>query len=349
MKSFEIFNLVNICRKGIENRKVVSKRTFSRGLKVFIYNISVALFSPTIGRVAEIFLVNGKSQNKLILDISNSKKIYHGFVYSKVTDIFDLPTLYCQRSIFQRLCKLIEWSFQFISHKNEIEVFSAWIELCSLCDFLVHSGVKEVIGRGHYDEFSTWLGELSKILDFKYIIYQHGVEFGDIDLPNKIYCDSVNTFDNYSSSVFRKHIISNDLCNYSIYNFQPSVLFVDIPKKERGMIYIGIAEQCNPDWINLVIKSLEVDKRLYLIVMKHPLSSMAYIINHGLVDDNNKYFNVDYLLTEHSTIAIDYYRAKSPAKIIFTSPLIIDAFKEYPFIYYSDLRSIGSVILGGTK
>ncbi len=344
MKDIEILDLVNICRKGLENRKVVSTISSTRGVKVFIYNITVVLFSPKIGRVAKVFFINGKSQNKLTLDIPNAKKIYHGFVYSKEIDVFNLPTLYCQRRRFQRLCRLLKWSFQFLSHKNEIKMFSAWIELCSLCDFLVQSGVKEVFGRGHYDEFSTWIGELSKILDFTYVIYQHGVEFSDINLPNKIYCDSVYTFDNYSSNVFRKFIIFNDSCNFSIYGFPPSVSFVEFPKKEKEMVYIGIAEQCNPDWINLVIKTLEADKSLFLIVMKHPLSSMNYIIEHGLVDDTNKYFNIDYLLTEHSTIALDYYRAKSPARIIFTSSLIIDAFKEYPFIYCSDLRSITFVI-----
>lgn len=79
--------------------------------------------------------------------------------------------------------------------------------------------------------------------------------------------------------------------------------------------------------------------------MLHPLSKHKFSKkdNEVLIEHDKKFLNLDYVLTESSTLIIDYYRQTATMPIFFTASNMKTCFLEYPF-QYIDREKIGETI-----
>ena len=189
------------------------------------------------------------------------------------------------------------------------------------------------------------MGELSERLKFDLSIYQHGVVLRSVTIPHRIYCSYLYGFDSYSLEIFKANYIRNPDCRYEVYPFGPSISF-DRLEREDGSFYVAIAEQYNPEWANQVI---ELVHRLLpcakIIVMLHPYSKISYASQPGVVEEGaKKYININLLLTESSTLALDYYRADKSLPIMYTAASATECFAGYPFIYAGNIGTLGCQI-----
>lgn len=339
---------IDNCIAGVVNRETVLNRKISlfRKIKIFIYNIAVILFSPRINYSCEkIFFINGKSQNRSSFFKKDVLKIYHGNVYNNFIDIFNKPTLYSICSRKKRIELFFKTIKTYFINKNQICDFGSWLEYVVLENFIRCSSVEEIISRGHYDEYATWLGILSFQYGFIYSIYQHGVVAADEYVKNRIECNNFYAFDKYSINIFRSKIIRNESCNYYLYDFPSSVHFERIDKLPNNY-YIGIAEQDNYEWTSRIIDMLLKTSNIRIILMLHPLSKNKYKYkkNSKIKVTSKKIINIDLLITENSTLALDYYKKQKDFKIIFTSNESKNTFLEYPFLYCESLNSIRQYI-----
>lgn len=337
--------------RGMNNRETVLKLKISnkRKVKILLYNIVVMFCSPQIGSEFDrIYFVNGKSQEYFNLDLENITKISHGNVYTNAKQFFLKPTLYSIYNRWERIAILFNAVKIYKKNKIKIGDFSSWFEYVVLEYFMHDAAFNEIIARGHYDEYATWIGLLAEEKLFKYSIFQHGVEVDDVKVRSKIFCNNLFAFDKYSIEIFKKNIIKNESCNYFLHDFPPSVLFESIVRTS-DLFYIGIAEQCNKDWINRILKILSGVQGICIILMLHPLSREKYKKDSRIIMTDKKILNIDLLITENSTLTLDYYRKRKDIRIIYTSVDSYNTFSEYPFILCETEKEIITLIMKGMK
>lgn len=343
-----------IFRSGFENYDSLYKgeinRLKGRNLRVLAFYIFLTLFGKhQIHTTRELYFINGKT-------IRNNKSCpaYEGKEYVYASDFFrsfhELMTFYTYVSPLKRTerCKVL---FQAIKgyHKNRKRYnFASFLDYSFLSRFLEKQKPEHIISRSHYDMLATWLGGLSQKLHFRYSIYQHGIISAAILVPNRFHCDEFFGFDQYSLDVFRNNYISNKDCHYEVYPFVSSVKFENIPR-ENGKFYIGLIEQNRKDWILDALAALQSEDRFF-VIMKHPSSTQDYSgLPENVTVTEKKYGNLDTVVTNNSTMILDYYRSGFPGQIYFTSEEFKDTFADYKSLHCLDFSGIQSRLLNLEK
>lgn len=341
--------LKTIYKKGLENRLSLDEGRISKytELKRIIYCLVICLFVPYRNIEDDsIYFVNGKSQRNLKLNVSSTQRIYRGFGENILSSLKNDCFLFSPIKKSKRII-LLKDAVRTYKKVDDQDRLSLWIDFLITKEMLIIIHPSIVISRGHTDEYTTWMGEFAKEFRFCFEVYQHGV-MGCMDtthIPNKIHYSKFYAFDQYSAEYFRDNFISNENCEFIIYDFPPSVQFECI-EREEGKVYIGIGEQKNSDWVRSIVEYLEsLDKEVVIIIMKHPLSSYDYsVLDRVIVDNRIKYGNIDYFITENSTLAIDYYRANMDVKVIYTDFLAKGCFCDYHFTYIENLSDLDAII-----
>lgn len=222
-----------------------------------------------------------------------------------------------------------------------------WIDFLSIYEFIKTVKPTVIISRGHTDEFTTWFGEYAKAYGFSFEVYQHGV-IGCADtaiIPEKIFYSKFFAFDHYSADYFKEHYVGNPDCKYTLYDFPASIRFEKI-NREKNRVYVGIGEQRNENWVNKILGILlSIEKEITIIIMRHPLSNIVYQSqNNVIIENQKKYNNIDFFITENSTLAIDYYRDKNTVKVIYTDPLAKECFSDYNFVFADNIYNLKELI-----
>lgn len=337
--------------KGIENRHAFGKGAFSkkRTVKMLLYYILIAIFSPyDKRRYNKAFFVAGKSHRNWDFQVDTQITVYRGFCYRSVSELWKLYTVLSPYRRFERLVILTNMVSVYLKNKKDIVYLSAWLEYTAFNLFFKKLKLTDFTARNHFDEFATWFGIFAQQYGFKLHMYQHGVVYDSIVLPHKIYCDEFYAFDNYSIRAFRNNYHGNPDCKYTVYPFPASISFDEV-EQDAGVLHIGIAEQHNPQWAEKVIAiaSSVPDSRTF--VMLHPLSDCNYGGEGVSLEKSRKIRNLDVLITDSSTLAIDYYREMPDIKVLFTSALIKNCFADYPFVFVEDLDRLKEYLLAMKK
>lgn len=326
--------IYEIYKKGSENKYYITNgasRTFKRQLFSIGFYI-VSLFVSPRKEIPPVFsYVNGNKKKYADIEIGNLSNVYRGYMGNGFKEWRESLTFWSPFTRKERMFILIKTINLYLEKKLHGD-FAGWFEFNIIYTFCKKSSIKKLITRGHYDDINMWLGELSKIYNFEIEMYQHGIVLSEIKIPHKIHYSTVYVFDEYSRNVFTKNYVSNANCIYKIYDYKPSCKFEFIKNFNKSCIYIGIGEQCNPKWtqemINIIEKTYH-DINYKVFVMLHPNSQYEYNAKNVEVC-RIKYYNIDILLTEFSTLPLDYYRSKSDARVIFT--LQTDCYCNYPFV-----------------
>ena len=339
----------HIYLKGVENRYAVENgRVTKKGnIQRIIYYIIVSLMAPKRNSVNDkILFVNGKSQRKFNFDYPEAQKVFRGFgeeILHSIRNDFYLVTPFSRARRFNLFFKALRT----YKKTEEGDFLSLWLDFISVHEFLKKVKPKVLISRGHIDEFTTWFGEFARIYNYRFDVYQHGVMgcSNTAIIPHKLYYSSFYAFDNYSIGFFKENFIGNADCKYQVYDFLPSVKFEKIQKKQ-GRIYVGIGEQKNEDWVFEVVRQLQkCQPTPYIIIMKHPLSSGNYSMFQDVqVETSKKYSNIDFFITQNSTLAIDYYRANKEVNVIYTDESAKGCFSDYNFIFVEKLDQLPCLI-----
>ena len=325
--------MLDIYLRGKENKRTVASSvadTKSRGIKMLLYYFVTLIVSPYIKISDTVFYVNGSYKKfRDIGEIEGCQNIYRGYKYSTIREISSIPTFFSSMKRRQRFRVVHQALASYRKYKKRGVILSTWLEFNVLSEFMKTSHIKLILIRGHYDDVTTWIGDLSKLYGIRVVMYQHGVVSERITIPYKIRCDKINVFDNYSKNIFKNQYVDNEDCQYCIYPFKPSCLMQD--KQYSTKYAIGIAEQCNFDWVNriiLLIRSMHLDCTIF--VMPHPNSHYKES-GDNIIVTSDKVKNMDVLITENSTLALDYYRANNKQEIIYTDDF--EEYKDYPFHY----------------
>lgn len=314
--------------------------TKKRNLKILLCYVLVAIFSPyRKKRIKSAYFVASKAQRGWKFDVPADEKLYRGFCYHSVGELWKLYTAFSPFNRFERFALLCEMIGVYMKNKKNVQHLSVWLEYCTLNWFFQHANLETFIARNHFDEFAYWIGCFAQMYGFRFCEYQHGVVFDTTELPYKVYCDEFYAFDNYSVNAFRKCYHSNPQCKYAVYPFGPSVKLEEL-QREPGKLYIGIAEQNNPKWTEQILAVTRQISSAETYVMMHPLSTANYSGAGIKVEREKKFVNFDVLITEHSTLAIDFYRARPDMRVIFTSELIKNCFADYPFMHVPDVDQL---------
>lgn len=338
---------INNFQNGIENAFTVIPNKFkkTRQIKLCIYYLLLFLFLPYKKIIANsVFFINGKSQRRMKFGYSHiaDENIYHGFCYRSIREIRKLNTIVTPIKRSERL-QLVVYVFRTYKIVKPLG-FTLWLEYNVFAFGLRNIGMSTVYSRGHYDEITTWISGFANLYGFNFDIYQHGVVMNNLCIPHKIKCNHFWAFDKYSIKVFTSNFF--DISHKAVvYNFTSSVDF-EVLKREKGKIYIGIIDQCNKEWIDMIIESVRKSlNNCIFVVMLHPLSKHKFLRKDKgiLIERDKKFLNLDYVLTESSTLIIDYYRDTGSIPVFFTSNSMKECFSEYPF-QYIELEKVGETI-----
>lgn len=341
-----MYDYITIYKHGLENISRIYGCDFSnlRNLKVLLYYIVTIFISPyTKVNFQSIYFVNGKSQRKMQICESCDTIVYRGLCYDKLDELWSFNTFLCKIGFLKRVTLFLKSLLIF--KKNKLVNFASWLEFCYILRFLQITKIERVVSRGHYDEISTWLGDLSKELGFKFVIYQHGIVSKELIIPHRIYCSDLYAFDNYSQQCFSKNYVEREFCKFHLRPFQSNINF-DIIRRKEGYLYIGLAEQVNSKWVKMIIEEIrKLKRKIIFVIMLHPFSHNKYIGDDIILMPDKKYFNLDAIITYNSTLLLDYYSKGYSNGIFFTDEKSIDCFRDYPFIFVSDVSLINNYLV----
>lgn len=334
---------MKIYRSGIENLISISdngrtKESIFRDIKISLYYLLLTFFNKKRMFIPnEVYINKGNNERYLIPpQYDENAVILRGKAFTSVKELIYNPSFVSMYDRKERLKINVSIIKEYIKKRKQIRYLSMWIEYCWILKFIQGAKLKRIASCGHYDEITTWLAFLSKLFDFKTVIIQHGFVSDKIRLAHRIPCDEVVVFDNNSLKTFKTHIIFNEDCIYKIQS-KPFIPFHNI-NRHTGYKYIGIIEQCNPAWVNRIIETIADSdmKNIFFVIMLHPLSNAKYANRYGsfhIITTRDKIKNLDLLIMECSTLAIDYYTAKITTPVLFTNVDGIANLSEYPFIY----------------
>ena len=333
---------------GIQNRLLFGASPFTkaRNLKICLYYLLIAIFSPCKkGNPGSVYFIAGKGERnwKFEAEENADVKLYRGFCYNSFRELWQLYTVFSPFNRFERFAILVNMISVYLKNKKDVQYLSAWLEYSAYNCFFQRTKLHTFTARNHFDEFATWFGSFAQMYEFRFCVYQHGVVYDSVVLPHKIHCDHFYAFDNYSIGAFRKCYHGNPECQYEVYPFGSSVAFEEI-QREPGKLYIGIAEQRNPKWTEQVIALTQKIPFAQVFVMMHPLSDANYNAENISLEKSRKILNLDLLITENSTLALDYYRAYPQIRVAFTSELIRNCFADYPFTYVQSFEEMEKLL-----
>lgn len=332
-----IQTLRKIYISGVENISSVYKNFVSerrkRNVKLFFYYIAICVLNKRHFVEKEITVISGNSQRRNADSQKLKFHVYRSNWFNSIKELREGVTVVSPFSRLQRIKILLDsiWFKNVIGSRDLGMALDFYFLTC----FFIEACVSKVNGRGHYDECATWLGGLSRLIGYKYSVYQHGVVTNKVHVPNKYFCDNVFGFDSYSLKVFKENVIENDDCKFVVYPFAPSVSFASVDKKQ-GKIYVGIIEQTDRKWVEQILATLSDEPDLMIYIMKHPLTKEDYESNSNILVTNKKIDNLDIIVTANSTLLLDYVRAKYQGKMIITDQETAEIFSDYKEIKLVD-------------
>lgn len=340
MNKEELFEIYN---RGKKNKIAVSPEvanSITREIKVIGYYILLMFASPFQKIDSEINYVNGGKTQYLDIENEPIQRVYRGYIYLSLLDFKMYKSFWSGIPYFLRGYIFIKSIYLYFKNGFKDKDLGSWLEFYILYNFFKKNKISKVVTRGHYDEVNTWMGEFSKCFDFSLVLFQHGIVLSDIHIPYKIFYSEVYVFDRYSKKIFRNNYVSNPECKYELYKYKASCEFKTILDKRENTIYIGIVEQCNPNWVRFIIRQIEenYENNIYkCYVMLHPNSLFKYEGNN-IECTREKFSNIDVLITDFSTLALDYARENYKVKIIYTRKT--ECFQDYSFYYCENEDSI---------
>ena len=348
----KIESKLNIYRCGLDNGCSVIPDKFSKkyNLKLLLYYLIIIVLSPVQKLDDRVFFINGKAQNKMKTPMDNIEKVCRGFSRNSILENVRSKNICTPLKKNERFTILLKSIAQFIKNKKKIFFLGTWIEFNYIYYFVQKAECNMLYSRGHYDEITTWMSYSCKLFKKNFIIIQHGIVLEKIKIPNKLYVSEMFCFDKYSIKIFHDNYIENsDTCKFYIQPFMSSVNFEMIEKKNR-CIYVGLAEQCNKQWIEEILHILkEVKCDVKVVIMLHPLSKNLYDEDDVIIEKNKKIGNIDFLITDNSTLLLDYYSYDKGIKLGYTSADARKTFSDYEFMYLDSKQTIKQWIESNIK
>lgn len=321
--------------KGIENLRATGfakQLSFISSVKILFFYIYLCTIATPQGIGDKAFFINGLSESK-------KKDPTEGGFQRLYLRRFSNDYRYLKNSIslvspLSRRKRLGVILYSIITAPQGGFFRGRWLEFQLLCALFEVCSFEAVCSFGHYDEFTFWLTDLCELNKVKYSMYQHGIVMKSIKIPNKIYCDVAHVYNKYSKNVFEKIIIKNENCVFLIDGFQTNLVFKHI-SKEKGKKYIGIVDQTFPEWLKDVTHSVSSIDEFVAVVMLHPLTQFNVFDGmNGAIVTREKYDNVDCVISDFSTLVLDYISIGYNEQIICTDKMACEeVFGEYKITY----------------
>lgn len=341
-------NKTDIFIRGIENLYYIrpdEKFGIIESLKIFFFYFFLIIISKPRCLPKKVFIINGMMEAKK-KDVTGGsyERVYARRFSSSLRDYRNALTII---STIGRKKRFLIMIGSVLSNHYGILNLGRWLEYNLLKEFIRSSNVSEAASFGHYDEFTVWLAELCYKKKIKYTMYQHGVVLDRITVPNKLYCDEVHVYNDYSSEVFENRIIRNKECKYYEGAFVSNVVFEEINKK-LGKKYVGIIDQMFQDWsLDVIHKVMEIEDCIAVLLL-HPLNQdeRPYGLeeSENLIITHRKYHNLDCVLTESSTMVLDYVYSGYHGKIVSTDITMREGFFRDFDITYIDSGAVKMAI-----
>lgn len=217
-------------------------------------------------------------------------------------------------SIKKRCMTLYNATIFYFKYRKKLNGYLHFtLEYYGIAKYILEQNISEIISPCMYDRYCTFLSYFSYSNGIKLIGVQDGAAI-DIDVPNKIYCNQMNCFDEFEAEII-KHFISNEDCKFVYTGFKSMLNWSNFEK--NGKYTIAIASQ---DWhtrktlnlLDIILKKCDM-KKYNIIVFPHyrenlkqyePIKKMYPEL---ILEKRTRYRNIDLLITFYSTIVYDYW------------------------------------------
>lgn len=345
-------NNKEIFLKGIENLSAIGRKEqlgITTSIKILVFYIILCILAEYQNSGKKLFFINGIPEVKRKDPTDGTyNRIYVRKFSLKFKDLVNwtsLPSLLTRQKRFGAVI------YALFHQPKGGHNLGRWIEFTLLAKIFQTYSLDKVASFGHYDEFTYWLTSLCEEKGVHYTMYQHGITMDSIQVPNKIYSNKVHIYNQYSENVFKTKIIGFSECEYIVDGFKTNIHFSQI-RKESGKKYIGIIDQTFPDWIKQVTAAVSEIEDCVAVIMLHPLTKVGYFKedeNKKIVETREKYDNLDCIISDFSTLVLDYLSMGYDAPIVCTSKDAVEGlYKEYSLQYIdkSHLKERLSVIIG---
>lgn len=335
--------------KGIENLHCIrpdEKFGVKESIKIFLFYLFLIIVAKYKKVSEKVFIINGQmeAKKKRVTD-GSYEKVYARRFSSLFVDYRNCMTIVSPVRRTGRVSAMMRAIF---FNRYGIVCLGRFFEYNLLKEFIKCSGIKEAVSFGHYDEFTLWLAELCYMRKTKYTMYQHGVILDRINVPNKFHCDEIHVYNSYSEEVFRNRIVINDDCQYYDGAFVSNLVFENLDRKE-GRTYIGIIDQTFANWLHYVVPKVMEIENCIAVLLLHPLTTdgkpYGMEEKENLIITRNKYFNLDIILTESSTMVLDYVYGGYNGRIISTDLTMKDGFFRDLDLTYIEENSLKDSLL----
>lgn len=334
--------------KGVENKKSLIGNNLRNKVihkfKLFTYMLFTAVFSPYVeSKPKQIMFMAGKAQRKKKLKRIDCFDVYWGVAYFSIGELIHLPTPFFTIKRGRRLSFLINRLLVGMRNKTYRKDMIEWLEFSIVDQMLSYTKPEEVISRGHVDEISTWFGELSSVYAYKFVVYQHGVVGENLIVKNKIHYDTLYVFDDYSAKFFKKYILDGAECK--IEKFENDKMQMSQFKKNQKFLF-ALGEQDNPKWVNNIMKRINTNK-VSVIINVHPKSKfkLYYKLRYSSAAVTmTKYSNVDVIISDCSSLLVDYAQSSYDGLIYYTDYNQRTMFEPYSKIQFIDICDVEKLI-----
>ena len=258
------------------------------------------------------YFIYNDLQNKIYYDTSDNYKTFHGDSIKKISDISKKNTIVSYLTFKEKIITLFKSIASFSRVKISKKYLAYWIDFNFIYKFLKKNSFSNMNVAGHFDRYATWMSLLCEAEGINYRVKQHGA-ICKLDMPNRIYCNELTSFNNCEIELFKSYIIKNKDCVYKEVPFKSKLTFKEIEKQE-GIVYIGIASQdaVTEHTIELIEKiNKNVKFKVNILLYPHYRESISQF--EGIRKFENveiytdfKHKNVDMLITFFSTIVYDF-------------------------------------------
>ncbi len=334
----KLLNHKAVFLKGIENLKIIGKPeqlSLKASVKFFAFYCYLCFISKKRNISSNVFIINGYPEAKRNDPTEKRfKRVYlrkFSNNYKELKDFTSLPSLLEKKDRIKVLFR----AFTSLPHGGHF--LGRWFEFLLLTEVFKRGKIKRLCSFGHYDELSFWLTELCKYYKIYYVMYQHGIVLSDIHIPNKLFCNEIHLYNYFSKSVFENSVIKNKNCVYKIDGFVSNISFKKLEKDDKKK-YIGIVDQTFPSWLNNVTNIVTKISGCVAVVLLHPLTdNNVYENRDNIIVTRDKYDNLDAIISDFSTLILDYISIGYTKKIICTNESVCEnVFAEYGLRYISE-------------
>jgi hypothetical protein len=230
-----------------------------------------------------------------ILQLLSIRELFEGFrIY-----LTERRNLRSDKSLFNTLT--------YFNSVRILDVILFQMSLMKLANKKIHYG-------GHFDPFIMILSDCrkKKLIEFELNLYQHGVfEKPKFGIFKKYYGDRYNLLYPESQYFLKKNLNGNKHCSFSI---SRSTTKIDKLLNHNQKSFVALAFQNdNFELDQIILDEIIGTKNIEIGVYLHPATSSK--IKRSLYKKypnisfycNDRFLNVDILITRYSSLAIEYY------------------------------------------